>query len=576
MHQTTINTCRIIASPRDSEQLKNWIRRQESRVPGLPPAAILLIKHAQLEMQIEQSDMFTHKHFQQRITAQLASAVQPHRGSIPAHAKAIVFRNYSELLACLASALVGQQQQTWWYRTLLQKGHEPGMENLATKWLQHPQAVPAAMCHLADWGKLSALVQMLSRQVSQKVLYTMLEHFRATRFLQAIDWQAAYETTETGAQPEQLYMALQYFWQPLLKNYTLDRRWSMWQTWCATVGIILAHEPVRVQTQVFAQAFQRHQQRVIQILANPQNELIEESTSISNSKEPSQWQAVNNGKPRVRTVEHAARNGIATDTRHGASSILPIEQHRHAQQNIPMDHGSSILLEQALNAKPLDTSVQQDDSQKNGKVAFIDTRENQAYDLHIETQIGGVFFLLPILRRLNVFVTEDPPFKCLFSLAPWERLAVIAQAVLLEPFYEFSRDPLWRVFALLDGYDPEREAGIDFHGSAPYHLPESWLAGVDDAKCFVAVAGDTLHDWQRFMRDHLNDILKRQLAGNWDECSALVHHVFVQPAQIFISGPHVDCVFPIDASDISIRKAGLDCNPGWISELGKVITFYYR
>jgi hypothetical protein len=38
---------------------------------------------------------------------------------------------------------------------------------------------------------------------------------------------------------------------------------------------------------------------------------------------------------------------------------------------------------------------------------------------------------------------------------------------------------------------------------------------------------------------------------------------------------HVDVEIDIEAIDLSARVAGLDRDPGWVPELGRVVTFHF-
>jgi hypothetical protein len=45
--------------------------------------------------------------------------------------------------------------------------------------------------------------------------------------------------------------------------------------------------------------------------------------------------------------------------------------------------------------------------------------------------------------------------------------------------------------------------------------------------------------------------------------------------RIATSKTHLDIVFELQSADVRIRKAGLDINPGWVSWLGKVVSYHY-
>jgi hypothetical protein len=49
-----------------------------------------------------------------------------------------------------------------------------------------------------------------------------------------------------------------------------------------------------------------------------------------------------------------------------------------------------------------------------------------------------------------------------------------------------------------------------------------------------------------------------------------------RPAQLTATRTHLDLFFDLNQTDIRIRKAGLDLNPGWLPWFGRVIQFHYR
>ena len=48
------------------------------------------------------------------------------------------------------------------------------------------------------------------------------------------------------------------------------------------------------------------------------------------------------------------------------------------------------------------------------------------------------------------------------------------------------------------------------------------------------------------------------------------------PAILYITRTHVDVVFTLEQIRLELRLAGLDHNPGWVPELGHVITFHFE
>ena len=50
----------------------------------------------------------------------------------------------------------------------------------------------------------------------------------------------------------------------------------------------------------------------------------------------------------------------------------------------------------------------------------------------------------------------------------------------------------------------------------------------------------------------------------------------VRPARLALTETHVDVFFGLNATDLRVRRAGLDVDPGWVPWLTKVVTFHYQ
>ncbi|MFL6107560.1 MAG: hypothetical protein ACJ72L_11395 [Marmoricola sp.] len=51
---------------------------------------------------------------------------------------------------------------------------------------------------------------------------------------------------------------------------------------------------------------------------------------------------------------------------------------------------------------------------------------------------------------------------------------------------------------------------------------------------------------------------------------------FIRPGTVLISRTHVDVVLRIDQIDLAARACGLDQDPGWVPELGRIVLFHFE
>lgn len=55
-----------------------------------------------------------------------------------------------------------------------------------------------------------------------------------------------------------------------------------------------------------------------------------------------------------------------------------------------------------------------------------------------------------------------------------------------------------------------------------------------------------------------------------------LRQLVLRPGRFASSRTHLDVLFDIEQTDIRIRKAGLDINPGWVAWLARVVQFHYQ
>jgi hypothetical protein len=135
----------------------------------------------------------------------------------------------------------------------------------------------------------------------------------------------------------------------------------------------------------------------------------------------------------------------------------------------------------------------------------------------LPTHLGGLYFVLHILDRLNFFAT-----------VPEEEQPLLLESILHLSATASGIDPL----------DPLWVQPLEVHPKA-----SGWF--------------QQLRVWPRS---------NARMLLNW---------VIRRPALCRMTRSHIDIHFSLNQADIRLRKLGLDLNPGWILCLGKVITFHY-
>jgi hypothetical protein len=228
-------------------------------------------------------------------------------------------------------------------------------------------------------------------------------------------------------------------------------------------------------------------------------------------------------------------------------------------------------------------------------------------DTPLETQHGGLFFLIPVLARLGIaeFLTPELieamfPFHLLRFIGQHLGLpdddpinAVLATDAAYDPQTNFVAPESWRNGIANPGEPILRRLGdknVLFDSSGrlalesnplPQPLPTSWrgenlpIASVSDVDFHLAEGFE--HTEMKISRDLLRHTWMTA-ARRWLRRNAQLGlaDLVVRSGRITATRTHIDLFFDLAQADIRVRRVGLDIDPGWVSWLGRVIYFHYR
>jgi hypothetical protein len=179
------------------------------------------------------------------------------------------------------------------------------------------------------------------------------------------------------------------------------------------------------------------------------------------------------------------------------------------------------------------------------------------------TAHGGLLFLLPVLQRLEYATWAD-------ALPEGEGAEVARQmlALALRRLRAPLDDPAWTLAAVIGGEETRYDE---------IQAPSSWSDATlkapggckaNELTLLVKQTRSTTtfaHLWLVACRRWL-----RRAAGIG--VASLVR----RPATIGLTSTHAGMYFRLSDADIRIRRVGLDCDPGWMSWFGRVVSFHYR
>ncbi len=192
---TTLARVRVVGGRLDPagarQRLEGMLAATELRPAGLPPAALLFVRRVAdlppnaltLALGCVRPPPEWEAAFTSRLETALREAARPAHEAVPAGARAVVFADQAELLACLArDALDGTAAARWWWRSALARATSP-IDAAGRAWCAAPPYVPAALELLAAWtlapaflratdpGTVSALTVAVARAFSLPVAH---------------------------------------------------------------------------------------------------------------------------------------------------------------------------------------------------------------------------------------------------------------------------------------------------------------------------------------------------------------------------------------------------------------------
>ncbi len=156
-HATHIGTLHVSAAGEDALSVKlaiaSLFERMDWQVPGIPPSTILMVKHFADPLpgrfSVDSLVATVNKDWEQAVKNSLhyyyQIAARPYRGRISSSCAAVVFRDKSEMLACLIRDLAsGQAHHKWWWKVPLRRlGAD--LVTVAALLYQEVETLPAVM-----------------------------------------------------------------------------------------------------------------------------------------------------------------------------------------------------------------------------------------------------------------------------------------------------------------------------------------------------------------------------------------------------------------------------------------------
>ncbi|HEX7027119.1 MAG TPA: hypothetical protein VF268_07740 [Gammaproteobacteria bacterium] len=204
------------------------------------------------------------------------------------------------------------------------------------------------------------------------------------------------------------------------------------------------------------------------------------------------------------------------------------------------------------------------------------------------TDYGGVLYLINLLQFLDIPGVFENSNSIRNTLSLWGWLEILGR-YLLGSEKTAGDDDLWKALALLDGRKISAAPGEDFQYMGEFEIPQSWLDGLtpDERKNMTSAESvASVHarldkvisntSLLVFLEILLPAIQARLFRAIGETNEALLIEVLRCRGRISVTRTHVDFYTSLDHISLIARRAGLDRDPGWCPEAGRVVQFHYE
>ncbi len=633
--QAVIGTVRVRTRDPDGDGASRRVAAGLSAVrldpPGLAPAAVLVVRRlADPVPRLFDRDRLgpVAPRWEVALRAELArvaaEAARPGDGAVPAGARAVLFTDRADVLACLASDwLAGTLGSRWWWRWLVRPGHHP--DPVTRVWVEYGGWIPAALDLLADRGAAVAFARRLTPVAIDAVLDAVVIAFgiagrgppagaaAAPRpagaepaAATAPPWQERVPEAGTGglSPQERMLLAVGLL---LRRAPALARQPSFLpaaRAWAASAGP--AVRPARITSGHVPRPVRRREPDRMPDTAR----LDEGGDPVARPPGPRRTgsRTVDTPTGRMGAVDGGRDRGEPTGH---ARARLELSKHRLQPDGAGWMRASGHRPDPGAPAMRRNVTAPDPGTGPAPPSAQL-----------VRTRLGGLFYLLNLGRHLDLYGDATTPSTPDIPLDVWDFVTLLGRRLLETPA---PADPIWDLLAALAGRDRTTPPGRLFTPPAEWRVPVRWLAAVrqDGPWRWSAAAGrlrvEHPADFPVLDVPRTDETARNQLGREFDAIAAptgatprrcllpslptrpvarwiaclgayararLASALDRLPAQavdlllwhdatVTVTHVHVDVALSLATLPIEIRLCGLDRDPGWIPAAGQFMAFHF-
>jgi hypothetical protein len=540
---------------------------------------------------------------------------------------------------------------------------------LLSAWLDAPQYVPPALEHLSRAGHLLPFVRAVRDDSARAILQSVIRAFALHEIRNALhdapapmavpDAHRATPTQHTSQIPAEAQAAPWLSYAPELRAVDI----SLEQQTFVGVALMLLRAPAVVRSRAFARRvaqwrqFASHAQDATQ--TSSIHAMRERAGEFENAAEPAftpDDASSHRTETREVTFEKTGHQGRSvslpdltpqTESTRRAERFSQfrspgmereVEERRHVQEPSTsfdtlnaFENRSQSGAEQGRGIDAVEFA-ENPLTESELQAAEVEVRREAAWWSRarslkrVETEMGGVFYLLNLGLFLNLYGDFTTPLAPGIELPVWDFVALVGRELCGEGI---ESDPVWSLLATLAGREACDEPGHDFDAPSEWRVPPSWLAPfraedewqwaaaggrlrVCHAEGFPVVdvpldADDVRGQLRSELSVHEKDAvagLRRVAALGWEERRGRVGRwlswlmpyvsarlrracgvtpetdvgrlICARPARVELTATHLDVVLTLAGLPFEVRLSGLDRDPGWMPAAGRYIAFRYE
>ncbi len=608
------------------------------RPPGLPPSAVLIVgqMHDPLPGKVAKnwSVGWVNQEWERQARGQMTEfyrrAARPAQGPVPASAKAVLFMEEGELLACLAlDVRRGLVQERWWWRSVLRtvsnrrgglSGHKAGAV-LARQMLRQPQAAVAAIDWLASRGLTGEALMALTPLQAAQVLHAIVAAYQLTvvQFFPGLSagppastaavqppWDVAPAPPGFGRERAALLgLSIDLKERPeTVRTHEYQHRASAWwQAAASGESASLRSEdrrssaattltrPNRWEDEPLSEVPPADQRIVVRqkLIAGERNEVGREPVKQAGLQEAASGEiglmpdagseaqllsAVSRQQTQPRTTHPPAQREPQARTPPSAASSAELFR-EPPQEDISLQDTRSIS---PPPARAMDAPQEQPEP-----------TVEQILPTGQSTELGGALYLINMMAVLDLPGCFEAGWRLASRVGAWGTLDALARQLLGDELPRLQEDSLWPALAHLDGRPPGHPPGFRLPRSRSrrwpdFELPPDWLKDLPELD-LATLSRDRLRQiraaYPPLLAGWLGRVLpfitaRLRLALRLTPQASLSHALLLVPGKFYLAPSNLDLVASIESISLAVRMAGLDSDPGWVPEFSRFVRFHFE